>query len=105
MADCAPPFVRRTFRVSFPVSLLFVFVLRAAVAAPAAAHAPVVVTGLVTDPSGGLLPGATVEALHGLRVPAVANTGVDGRYRVELPAEHAERVSLTQGIPCETIAH
>ena len=101
MADCAPPFVRRTFRVPFPVSLLFVFVLGAAVVAPAAAQVPVV----VTDPSGGVLPGATVEALRGLRVLAAATTGVDGRYRLELPAEHAERVSLTQGIPCETIAH
>ena len=49
--------------------------------------------GLVTDLSGGVLPGATIEARRGLRALAVATTGVDGRYRLELPPEGAERVA------------
>jgi len=64
-----------------------------AAVAPAAAQVPVVVTGVVTDPSGGVLPGATIEALRGLRVLAVATTGADGRYRLELPGAGAEHVT------------
>ena len=93
MADCVPPFSRPAFRNTFSRCFPFLFVLSAAVVAPAAAQGPVVVTGLVTDPSGGVLPGAAIEALRGLRVLAVAVTGEDGRYRLELPAEGAERVT------------
>ena len=41
------------------------------------------ISGLVTDESGGVLPGATVEAVHeptGTRYSAV--TGTDGRYSI-----------------------
>ncbi len=93
MADCVLPFARPAVRNKFSRTFLFLFVLGAAVVAPTAAQVPVVVTGLVTDPSGGVLPGATIEALRGLRVLAVATTGVDGRYRLELPADSAERVT------------
>ena len=54
--------------------------------APAAAQAPAAVAGTVTDSSGGVLPGATIEALRGLRVVSTTTTGADGRYRLELPA-------------------
>ena len=91
MADCVLAFVRRPFRVSFRPFLLFV--LSAVAVAPVAAQAPVAVTGLVTDPSGGVLPGAAIEARRGLRVVAVASSGMDGRYRLELPPGGAERVT------------
>ena len=76
MADCAPAFVR-PFHVSFPHSFLFLFVLiaaavaAAAAQAPAAAGVPIVVTGLLIAAFGGVLPGATIEALRGLRVLVV----------------------------------
>ena len=93
MADCAPPFVRRPCRASFRPFFLFLFILSAAAVAPAAAQAPAVVTGLVTDPSGGVLPGAAIEARRGLRTVAVASSGVDGRYRLDLPPEGADSVT------------
>ena len=43
MADCAPPFARPAFRDTFSRFFLFLFALRADVAAPAAARVPVVV--------------------------------------------------------------
>ena len=54
--------------------------------APVVAQEPVAVTGAVTDSSGGVLPGATVEALRGLRVVSTATTGDDGQYRLDLSA-------------------
>jgi len=44
------------------------------------------ITGTVTDGSGGVLPGATVEALVAGETVALAVTGPDGRYRIELAA-------------------
>ena len=44
------------------------------------------ITGTVTDGSGGVLPGATVEALVAGETVASAVTGPDGRYRIELAA-------------------
>ena len=70
MAVCAPPLARPAFRNTFSRS--FLFVVCAALVAPAAAQVSVVVTGLVTDPSGGVLPGATIEALRGPRAPSAA---------------------------------
>ena len=94
MADCAPPLARLAYHNTFSRCFLFLFALSAAVVAPAAAQVPRLVTGVVTDSSGGVLPGATVEALRGLRVLAAAATGADGRYRLELPAAGAERVTV-----------
>ena len=53
--------------------------------APAAAQEPVTVRGAVTDSSGGVLPGVTVEAQRGLLVVATTATGDDGGYRLDLP--------------------
>lgn len=70
--------------------LRFVFLLWAA---PVAAQTPMVVAGTVTDLSGGVLSGATIEARRGQRVLAAATSGVDGRYRLTLPPPGAERVT------------
>ena len=43
------------------------------------------VEGVVTDASGGVLPGARIEARSGGQSVATAMTGNDGRYRLELP--------------------
>ena len=61
--------------------------------ASAAAQAPVAVTGVATDASGGVLPGVTIEALRGLRVVSAATTGDDGWYRLDLPEEGRYRVT------------
>ncbi len=61
--------------------------------APAAAQEPAAVMGLVTDSSGGVLPGATVEARRGLRLVSTASTGDDGRYRLDLPEAATYRVT------------
>lgn len=69
---------------SLPLSALAIWTL---VATPAAAQAPVTVAGTVTDSSGGVLPGATIDALRGLRAVASTSTGQDGGYRLDLPSE------------------
>ncbi len=61
--------------------------------APTAAQEPFAVTGLVTDSSGGVLPGATVEARRGLRWVSTASTGDDGRYRLDLPETATYRLT------------
>ena len=69
---------------SLPLSALAVCALAVV---PAAAQAPVTVTGVVTDSSGGVLPGATIEARRGLRVVTSTSTGQDGGYRLDLTSE------------------
>ena len=55
-------------------------------AASALAQPTATVEGVVTDASGGVLPGARIDARSGGRSVATAMTGSDGRYRLELPA-------------------
>jgi len=74
-------------------ALLGILLLCALAIAPAAAQEPVTVSGAVTDSSGGVLPGVTVEAQRGLRVVATAATGNDGRYRLDLPEAGRYRVT------------
>ena len=62
-------------------------------AATVVAQEPLAVTGTVTDSSGGVLPGVTVEGLRGLRVVSNTTTGADGRYRLDLPAGGRYRVT------------
>ena len=61
--------------------------------APTTAQEPAAVTGLVTDSSGGVLPGATVEARRGLRLVSTTSTGDDGRYRLDLPEPAPHRLT------------
>ena len=44
------------------------------------------ISGSVTDTSGGAIAAATVEAAAAGRVVALTTTGADGRYRLEVPA-------------------
>ena len=75
---------------SLPLSALAVWALAVV---PAAGQAPATVTGVVTDSSGGVLPGASIAALRGLRVVAGTSTGEDGGYRLDLPSEGAYLVT------------
>src|SRR5262249_4057218 len=75
--------MNRVFKTSF---LLFALVLSGALATPPAGAQTVTtgaISGVVTDESGGVLPGATVEAVHeptGTRYTAVTTT--DGRFSI-----------------------
>ena len=54
-------------------------------AGSALAQPTATVEGVVTDASGGVLPGARIEARSGGQSVATTMTGNDGRYRLELP--------------------
>ncbi|MDP6580108.1 MAG: TonB-dependent receptor plug domain-containing protein, partial [Vicinamibacterales bacterium] len=73
---------------------LLVLALGVLVVTPALARQAVAVTGTVTDSSGAVLPGATIEALRGARVTSTTTTGSDGRYRLELPATGNYRLEV-----------
>ena len=79
-------------RVIRPVLVLFfaLFTL-----SPAAAFSAVTISGVITDASGALVAGATVQALAAGRPIAVATSGADGGYRLEVPA----------GLPIEVRVH
>jgi len=66
---------------------------------PSAAYAQAAITGLVKDPSGGVLPGATVEAASPVLIEKVRSVVTDatGRYRiVDLrPGTYTVTVTLT----------
>lgn len=69
---------------SFPLVLSFVLVF--APATPSAQSRTVMIRGIVTDASGGVLPGATVDAVVAGRPAATAITDTDGAYQLEVPA-------------------
>ena len=60
------------------------FLLATAVLAPAAAYTQASITGVVRDPSGGVLPGVTVEASSPALIEKVRSvvTDTSGRYRI-----------------------
>ena len=60
------------------------FLLAIAVLAPAVAYAQASITGVVRDPSGGVLPGVTVEASSPALIEKVRSVVTDdsGRYRI-----------------------
>jgi outer membrane cobalamin receptor len=55
-------------------------------AAPAFAQSTVTVSGVVTDGSGAVVVGATVDAVVAERPVSRATTDADGRYRVQVPS-------------------
>ena len=65
----------------------------ATAAAPAGAQSPATVTGTVSDASGRVLPGATIEARRGFRAVAETTTGADGTYRLDLPSAGVHRLT------------
>ncbi|MYN65351.1 MAG: TonB-dependent receptor [Acidobacteria bacterium] len=78
-----------TTRYSAPFGILLCLLAVASLGA----QEPAAVAGTVTDSSGGVLPGATIEALRGLRVVSTATTGNDGRYQLDLPTDGSYRVT------------
>lgn len=73
--------------------LVFLFTFLAL--SPAAAFDGAAITGAITDASGAAVAGATVQALAAGRPIAVATSGADGRYRLDVPA----------GLPVEVRVH
>ena len=73
---------------------LFVVALCALCAAPVLAQQTLAISGTVTDASGAVLPGATVEALSGSRLAGATTTGPDGRYRVDVATSGSYRVRV-----------
>jgi outer membrane cobalamin receptor len=83
-----------------PVRVLACYFLIVALVAPGspllAAQEVIAISGIVTDASGGVVPGATVEIYASGRRFAGAATDTEGQYRVDAPA----------GVPVELrIAH
>ena len=76
------------------VLLRILCVLLVSAPTTAVAQQAVLVTGSVTDASGAVLPGATVDALGGNRTTATAIAGPDGRYRLEVPSGSSYRVRV-----------
>jgi vitamin B12 transporter len=76
-------------------SLLTISILAAGAAAPLRGQELITITGVVTDASGGVLPGATVETFAAGRRFASVSTDTEGRYRVDAPA----------GVPIELRLH
>ncbi len=72
--------------------------------APAVAQQTVVVSGTITDVSGGVLPGAIVEAFSSNRLATMATTSADGRYRLELPASSYQVRVRLDGFTTQTAA-
>ena len=83
------------------IALLLVAVLTLDIS-PLAAQQRVTVIGTVTDASGGVVPGAVVEALAGGDAIASSTTGRDGRYRLEVPAGSIRLRARLQGFADET---
>ena len=76
-----------------PQTVFTFMALTALLTHPAAAQAPITVTGTVTDRSGGVLAGATVVAAGGDRLVTTVSEA-DGRYRLDLPSEGRYRLTV-----------
>ncbi|HEX7282030.1 MAG TPA: TonB-dependent receptor [Vicinamibacterales bacterium] len=62
---------------------------------PARAQDTIAVSGRITDASGAVVPGATIDVVVADRRVATANSGADGSYRVNVPARVPIRVSIS----------
>lgn len=75
------PWLARTLAAASTVAVLL---FTSVPSAPAQDH--IKVSGIVSDVSGGVVAGATLEALVGERIIARAMTGADGAYELQVPA-------------------
>jgi vitamin B12 transporter len=62
---------------------------------PARAQDTITVSGRITDASGAVVPGATIDVVVADRRVATATSGADGSYRVNVPARVPIRVSIS----------
>ena len=85
-----------TVRVPRQLAALALFVIACATASPALAQATGAITGMVTDPSGGVLPGATIEVVsRDTGQIRTVVTGADGFYNVPLVNPGLYRVTAS----------
>lgn len=82
--------------------LVLVVMMAVSAAAPLRAQQRVVISGTVTDPSGGVVPGAIVEASANGQAVGTSTTGQDGRYRLDVPAGAYQLRARLQGFAGET---
>src|SRR5688500_17185362 len=68
------------------VSFLAISIVALGAPATLRAQGLITISGIVSDASGGVLPGATVETVVAGRRVASASTDAEGRYRVDAPA-------------------
>jgi iron complex outermembrane receptor protein len=82
-------------RLSLATVFSIVFALTSAHAsAQATAPGQITISGVVTDTTGAVLAGSTVEVSAGDRHVATLTTGIDGRYRVALDANTQYRLRV-----------
>jgi hypothetical protein len=89
----------RLWSAAFVAGAIGVGVL--SITAPAAGHAVTAAVGVVTDDSGGALPGVTVTATSpALQVPSVVSvTSAEGDYRLSPLATVQETVTMSVQAP------
>ncbi|MEO6327059.1 MAG: TonB-dependent receptor [Thermoanaerobaculia bacterium] len=77
---------------AFGLASFFLFLARIA-----SAHTTTAIAGIVREPSGGVLPGVTVEAVSGPDRPRITVTRADGSYRLEGLEPATYRVTFRLG--------
>jgi hypothetical protein len=73
---------------------------------PAAASAQAALTGVVRDPSGGVLPGVTVEAASSALIETVRSVATDGTGQYRIVDLRTGTYTLTFSLPgFSTVIH